>query len=148
LSDSDVLALLEVIAGHEMIDEGIALRDALMAETAGNPFFVVEILRHLSQTGAIYQLNDGRWVASADLQAAGLPVSVREVIGPRVAALGADIERLLTCAAVIGRDFDLTVLAAVAGLDEDTVIDACDRAVAAAVLHSTAVPNTYTFAHA
>ena len=53
LTDLDVLALLERIAGHEMTDDGVALRDALLAETAGNPFFVGEILRHLAESGAI-----------------------------------------------------------------------------------------------
>src|SRR5262249_58673098 len=42
--DDELLALLETIAGHEMDDQGVALRDALLAETAGNPFFVAEIL--------------------------------------------------------------------------------------------------------
>ena len=81
LGDDDVLQLLETIAGHEMDEQGVALRDALLAETAGNPFFVAEILRHLAETGAIYQRDDGRWVTDADLRTVGLPVSVREVVG-------------------------------------------------------------------
>jgi class 3 adenylate cyclase len=148
LSDTDLLALMEAIAGHEMPDDGIALRDALMDETAGNPFFVSETLRHLAETGAIYQGADGRWVADPDLRAAGLPVSVREVIGRRLARLGADSERVLRLAAVIGHDFDIPVLAAVAHLDEDTVVDLCDAAVAAAVLQTTEIPDRYSFAHA
>jgi class 3 adenylate cyclase/tetratricopeptide (TPR) repeat protein len=148
LSDLDVLALLEQVAGHEMDDQGLALRDALLAETAGNPFFVAEILRHLVESGTIYQRDDGRWVADADLRAVGLPVSVREVVGRRLAVLGADTERLLSYAAVIGRDFDLALLAAVSGVEEDTVIDLCDAAVAAAVLATTESPDRYAFAHA
>ena len=108
------------IAGHEMDDHGVALRDALLAETAGNPFFVAEILRHLAETGAIYQQDDGRWVADADLRAVGLPVSVREVVGRRLAGLGPDTERVLGLGSVIGRDFDIALLAAVAQIDEDT----------------------------
>ena len=68
---------------------GVALRDALLAETDGNPFFVGEMLRHLAETGAIYQDEHGRWVASPDLRTSGLPISIREVIGRRVARLGA-----------------------------------------------------------
>jgi hypothetical protein len=130
-----------------MTADGIALRDALRAETGGNPFFVREILRHLAETGAIYQ-HDGRWVMRTDLRAAGLPVSVREVIGRRVAMLGAESERLLSLAAVIGRDFDLRLLTIVARSDEDAVIDHCDAAVAAAILRPTDDPFRYTFAHA
>ena len=131
-----------------MPDEGVALRDALLAETDGNPFFVGEMLRHLAETGAIYEDEQGRWVASPDLRTSGLPVSIREVIGRRVARLGAPTQVLLSLAAVIGRDFDADVLARVAELDEDTLIDLCDQAVAAAVLTEADVPGRYTFAHA
>jgi class 3 adenylate cyclase len=148
LSDLDLLALLETIAGHEMDEQGVALRDALLAETAGNPFFVAEILRHLAETGAIYQRDDGRWVADAELRSVGLPISVREVIGRRIATLGPDSERVLALASVIGRDFDIRLLAAIANVDEDTLIDLCDSAVAAAVLATTERPDWYAFAHA
>jgi tetratricopeptide (TPR) repeat protein len=148
LGDDDLLVLLETIAGHEMDEQGIALRNALLAETAGNPFFVGEILRHLSESGAIYQREDGRWVAETDLRAVGLPVSVREVVGRRLATLGSDTERILGLAAVIGRDFDIGLLAAIAKVDEDTVIDICDAAVTAAVLATTDRADRYTFAHA
>ena len=123
LGDDELLALLETRAGHAMPDEGVALRDALLAETDGNPFFVGEMLRHLAETGAISEDEHGRWVASADLRTSGLPVSIREVIGRRVARLGAPTRDALSMAAVIGRDFDADVLARVAELDEDTLID-------------------------
>ncbi len=146
LGDDELLALLETTAGHEMTEDGVALRDALMAETEGNPFFVGEMLRHLAETQAIFQDDQGRWVASPDLRTSGLPVSIREVVGRRVARLGEDTQRVLSLAAVIGRDFDTDVLARVADLDEDAVIDFCDQAVTAAVL--TEVAGRYTFAHA
>jgi len=148
LSDLDLLALLESVAGHDMDEEGIALRDALLGETAGNPFFVGEMVRHLVETGVIHQRDDGRWVAGADLRAVGLPVSVREVVGRRLARLGADTERVLALASVIGRDFDLALLATVAHADEDSLIDLCDAAVANRVLQTTDRTDHYTFAHA
>ena len=77
--------------------------------------------------------------------AAGLPVSVREVIGRRLATLGPDTERVLALGAVIGRDFDIGLLAAVSHMDEDAVLDVCDTAVTAAVLQTTEIPDRYTF---
>jgi class 3 adenylate cyclase/tetratricopeptide (TPR) repeat protein len=149
LGDDELLTLLEMTAGHEMTEEGMALRDALLAETEGNPFFVGEMLRHLAETRAIYQDDQGRWVASPDLRTSGLPVSIREVVGRRVARLGDATQRVLSLAAVIGRDFDADVLALAADLDdEDMVIDLCDRAVTAAVLTEAEVAGRYTFAHA
>ena len=102
----------------------------------------------LAESGVIYTNDDGRWVGDTDIRTVGLPVSVKEVVGRRVAALGADTERLLTHASVIGRDFDLTLLAAIAAVDEDAVIDCCDAAVAASVLRTTGDTDRYTFAHA
>jgi class 3 adenylate cyclase len=148
LGDGDLLEMLERIAGHEMTEEGLALRDAVLDETAGNPFFVGEILRHLAETGAIYQDESSHWVGAIDLRSAGLPVSVKEVVGRRLAGLGPDAERTLSFAAMIGRDFDVTLLAQVAGTDEDAVIDVCDAAVAAAVLTTTDHPDRYSFSHA
>jgi class 3 adenylate cyclase/tetratricopeptide (TPR) repeat protein len=148
LSDVDLLGLLEEVAGHEMTDEGLALRDAVLAETAGNPFFVGEILRHLAETGTIFQDDQGRWVSDVDLRAVGLPVSVKEVVGRRLAGLGPDTDRVLSFAAVIGRDFDIPLLAAVVQIEEDPLVDLCDAAVAAAVLQTTDQPDRYTFAHA
>jgi class 3 adenylate cyclase len=75
--DAELLALLEGIAGHEMTADGMALRDAVLAETSGNPFFAVEVLRHLAEIGAIFQGGDGRWTSTVDVQAAGLPISVK-----------------------------------------------------------------------
>jgi class 3 adenylate cyclase/tetratricopeptide (TPR) repeat protein len=148
LGDDELLALLETTAGHEMTEDGVALRDALLAETEGNPFFVGEMLRHLAETQAIFQDDQGRWVTSPDLRTSGLPVSIKEVVGRRVARLGEGTQRVLSLAAVIGRDFDVDVLARAADLDEDAVIDLCDQAVTAAVLTEAEVVGRYTFAHA
>lgn len=148
LNDADLRDLLEQLAGHDLDEAGIALRDAVLAETAGNPFFVREILRHLVESGALFQDASGRWVGSVEVGAVGLPVSVTEVIDRRVAALGDESVRLLSVAAVIGRDFDVRLLAAAAGVDEDEVVDRCDAAVDAAVLTATDQLDRYSFAHA
>ena len=75
LGDDELLALLEMTAGHEMTEEGVTLRDALMDETEGNPFFVGEMLRHLAETSAIYQddrgLVAGQFPTFVDLGTAG-----------------------------------------------------------------------------
>lgn len=148
LDDIAVLEMLEALAGHDVGPAGVALRDALLAETGGNPFFLGELLRHLRDTGGIYQNDSGQWVTSEDLAGAGLPVSIREVIGRRVRWLGDDVHRVLSMAAVIGRDFDLELLSRVVDVEPDELLEMCDRAVAAAVLREGARTDWYTFAHA
>jgi class 3 adenylate cyclase/tetratricopeptide (TPR) repeat protein len=147
LGDDELLHLLELVAGHEMNDDGVALRDALRSETDGNPFFVGEMLQHLSDTGALYQDDAGRWAATDQLRQAGLPVSIREVVGRRVIGLGVECHRVLTMGSVIGRDFELDVLEKIVDIDADRLIDLCDAAVAAGILGE-GERGGYTFAHA
>ena len=146
LDDVELLAMMEEAAGHELDEDGLALRDALVAETDGNPFFVGELLRHLVETGGITHV-DGRWVASAELRAKGLPVSVREVIGRRANRLGDLGTKVLSVASVIGRDFELSLLAAACEFDEDTLLDVLDQACEATLIENVE-GNGYTFVHA
>ena len=86
LDDNGVVSFLEAAAGQTLDDAGVGLAHAVYRETDGNPFFVSEVLRHLSETGAIYQDASGRWMAEDSLERMALPDSVREVIGGRVGA--------------------------------------------------------------
>ena len=79
---------MEAAAGHALDDDAVGLAHAVHRETDGNPFFVSEVLRHLLETGAIYQDAAGRWVAEGTLDAVALPDSVREVIGAGSAGSG------------------------------------------------------------
>jgi class 3 adenylate cyclase/tetratricopeptide (TPR) repeat protein len=146
LDDVELLDLMEATAGHELDAEGLALRDAISAETSGNAFFAVEILRHLAESGVLAEQN-GRWTATTDLATVGLPVSVRHVVGERVRRLGPEAHRLLTAASVIGRDFDLALLAEITDADESDVLDVLDAAVEASLLLDAGF-DRYTFAHA
>ena len=111
LDDIDVVAYLEAAAGQTLDDVGVGLAHVVYRETDGNPYFVSEVLRHLAETGAIHQDVTGRWTLETTAGQLALPDSVREVIGARVGRLGEDAERVLSVAAVIGRDFDLDLLA-------------------------------------
>jgi hypothetical protein len=149
LDDTGVLAYMEAAAGHDLDDDGVGLARALYRETDGNPFFVGEVLRHLSETGAIYQDDRGRWTAAADFETMEMPESVRLVIGSRVARLGTTVSQVLPLAAVIGREFDLDLLARVTGQTEDELLDILDSAAAVALVSEVASPpGRYRFSHA
>lgn len=148
LDDTDMVALLEGLTGHTMDEAGIQLAHALGRETSGNPFFAIEMLRHLAESEAVYQRDDGRWALRDELSKLGLPQSVREVVGRRIGRLGPDAQRVLGLAAVIGREFDLDLLAAVTEVPIDGLIDILEEAEAAGIVseHPNEVGH-YSFAH-
>ena len=147
--DREVVDLLTVTAGHELDDAGVGLAHALYRETDGNPFFVSEVLRNLVETGTLYRDDAGRWLSKLSLDELRLPYSVREVVGARVGRLGPEGTRVLSTAAVIGRDFDLELLARATEVDEDDVLELLEAAEAAALVRAPAmVAGRFTFAHA
>jgi DNA-binding SARP family transcriptional activator/class 3 adenylate cyclase len=148
--DADALgALLETAAGHALGAGGEELRDALAVETDGNPYFVTEVLRHLVETGAIRQGDDGRWIATTGQAPLSFPTSVREVIARRVARLGGDARQMLTLGAVIGREFDLELLVQSSGSPEEVVLEAVEEALGSRLIgESGATVDRFTFAHA
>jgi class 3 adenylate cyclase/tetratricopeptide (TPR) repeat protein len=148
LQATDVLGLMEAAAGHELDEDGRALATEITRETAGNPFFTGEVLRHLTESGAIVQAQNGRWRVVGEVAELGLPQSVREVVGRRVERLGPDARTALSAAAVIGRDFDLDLLSEVVELSEDRLLDLLEQGVAAALLkESPERAERFTFAH-
>ena len=144
LDTHEIAELMVAAAGHDLEADGLSLAQALHDETAGNPFFVGEVLRHLAETGAITQ-RDGAWVAGTDDFV--LPEGVRDVVGRRLSALPEDTQRVLEAGAVVGARFDLDVVSVVSGLDEDEIVDLLDPAIAAHLVDETGI-GSYRFSHA
>jgi class 3 adenylate cyclase len=149
LAAGDVLALIEAAAGHAVDAGGRELAERLTCETAGNPFFTIEMLRHMRESGAIARDDAGRWRLTGDLGEIGLPRSVIEVIDRRVERLGANARTALSAAAVIGRDFDVEVLGAVVELGEEELFDVLEQATQASILGEAGHgPGRFAFTHA
>jgi len=146
LTGDGVADFLGGAAGHDLDEAGMALAQAVSTETGGNPFFVGEIVRHLVESGALVH-RDGRWVSDLTLDEIGLPEGVREVVGRRVSRLDDETQRLLSVAAVMGYEFSLPVLAAVADVTVDTALDLLDAALAAGLVIEVGL-DRYRFGHA
>lgn len=140
--------LVEAVGGEPLGADAVALADRLHVETAGNPFFAVEVLRHLVETGSIYRTQDGRWASDVTIDDIGLPESVREVVGRRLSRLSDRAQRALRVAAVVGPTFSLRLLEAIPDAADrpDDLLDAMDEAVGAALLVEER--GLYDFAHA
>ncbi len=125
-----VIALMEQAADHGLDEGGLALAHAVWRETEGNAFFVVEVLRSLTEAGAISQ-QDGRWRVTGDLGELAIPAGVRAVVGRRIARLSDDANRVMAIASVVGAEFEPAVIRAVAQLPDETVLAALEEAVTA-----------------
>jgi predicted ATPase len=143
LSDDDVRAMIEEWTGR---DSPPSLTRLVARHTEGNPLFVVEMLTHLDETGALTLRQE--WQAPMTLADVGLPDGIRQLIGRRLERLGPTTRRLLTIGAVIGREFRLSDVEALVDVGEDAVLDAMDEALKASIVTEDAgTPGTCSFTH-
>jgi DNA-binding winged helix-turn-helix (wHTH) protein/tetratricopeptide (TPR) repeat protein len=132
---------------HGIIGPGAPSRlpQIVMDYTDGNPFFATEMLLHLKETGTVTRFNDPA------TDAADLPVSegIKEVIGRRLSRLSDSCNRALSVAAVLGREFDVSLMESVADLSENALLDALEEATRAGVLsESSGLEGRFQFRHA
>jgi len=131
LSSDAVARLVQQMAGVGERAAGFGRR--LYAETEGNPLFLVEALRALVEAGVV-RVGGRGWQADWEQAAAArlpLPATVREVIGARLARLGASARQVLEAAAVVGRDFDDRLAAQASGRGEEEAALALEEALRA-----------------
>jgi tetratricopeptide (TPR) repeat protein len=112
---------------------------AIYEATEGNPLFVREVVRLLA--------------AEATLERPGrvgvpIPGSVRAVIQRRLAPLSADAVQALSAAAVVGREFDLSLVGPVGELPVERVLGSLSEAAALGVVaEEPGVVGRYRFSH-
>ena len=94
--------------------------------------FVQEVLRYLVEEGLVSR-EEGRWRATGQTPLdMNIPEGLRDVIGKRLSRLSEGCNRVLSVAAVIGREFRVDVLQGVAGVAEDDLFAALEEAQGAA----------------
>lgn len=116
----------------------------LHAQSEGNPFFAEELLDGWIESGTL-QLKQQQWAVIAPL-ANTLPSTIVGAIRQRFAHLAPAIIDHLRVAAIIGRSFDLTLLATVEG-QESEVIEECLLEAVRVRLLQTDQQGCYTFSH-
>jgi tetratricopeptide (TPR) repeat protein len=79
-----------------------AIRGRILDQSAGNPFFVEELIRTLIEEGVLRREAD-RWVAAGDVSRIAMPTTLRGLIAARVDRLPAAAKVTLQRASVIGR---------------------------------------------
>jgi tetratricopeptide (TPR) repeat protein len=118
-----------VFPGHGFAQEAPWFAAAIAKATGGNPFHVTEILRALRKDESAVVQQRGEWRLAPDFTEDRLrqlvPEGLEAVVRARLAALPEETRDVAECAAVIGEEFDVEVLAAAVGDGERT-----DRALA------------------
>ncbi|MFZ0088871.1 MAG: AAA family ATPase, partial [Solirubrobacteraceae bacterium] len=121
----------------------LAFVEALYAETEGNPLFIEEIVRHLSDSGV-----RADEAGQHELERVGLPDDLRSMISRRLERSSSDSIEWLRVAAVIGRDFDAGLVEQVLDFDEERFLVALEEALAAGlVVEAPDEPGRYSFSH-
>jgi len=104
LSDSETAALVSQLLGpHPSVGE---LGHQIAERAAGNPFFVEEMVRELTERGVL-QGHTGAYVSTAEVGAATVPATLQAAIAARIDRLDPKAKRTLSAAAVIGSRFGL-----------------------------------------
>ena len=118
LDQASVATLAEKIVGGRLHSK---FAERLSEESQGNPLFVVETLRMLSEQGNLVQ-DRGQWQLS--IEEIGIPLKIKDIILRRVEMLKPNQRRILDLASVIGEKFDVELLGTVLGKDSLEVLEA------------------------
>jgi predicted ATPase/class 3 adenylate cyclase len=93
------------------------LTPLLIARTAGNPFFLEESVRTLTETGVLVG-ETGAYRLAQPLPIIQVPATVQAVLAARIDRLPSEAKRLLQTAAVIGTEVSYPLLTAIADLPD------------------------------
>ena len=141
-----VRALLGDLLGEHPSLNG--LPDLIQERTAGNPFFIEEVVRALAESGNLEgKRGDYRLIRPVD--DATVPPTVNTILAARIDRLSEREKSLLQSAAVIGREFSEPVLARAAALGDGELEPALRALIAAEFLYEQELypEAVYAFKH-
>ena len=136
LSLAETKSLIEALVGVPPAD---TVTEAIHKRTAGNPFFVEEVVRQIGSEDRDFadpRLAEAEW---------DTPNSIRPVIGKRLSRLSRDTNALLQAAAVLGDSFGARQCQAMTHLDEPALTASVEEASSAGMIREAG--SGYSFAH-
>ena len=143
LSDAEVEKMLMSLAGGALTPVQVI---GIQAATEGNPLFVEHSYLYMAESEGLLGGVRARSQASYTEEDLELAQSVRGLIGRRLERLSEPAHRMLTAAAVIGRDFDVALLEAFGELSGGELREALEEATRARLL-SRSGNERYRFSH-
>jgi transcriptional regulator with XRE-family HTH domain len=138
-----VTTLLEDAVGRPFGQRESGMVAELEWETAGNPFFLLEMARHLSEVGAF-----DRDVVRLGETPAEIPQSIRDMVRSRLRRLTDGCAETLAVAALIGERFDADLVASAASLSDAGTVDLLEEAARAGLIAEIDdEPDHWRFSH-
>ena len=139
--------LLEVLLGAD--PSLTSVRSLLIERAQGNPLFLEECVRSLTESGVI-EGERGGYRATKSVQVFQVPATVQAILAGRIDRLAPDDKTLLQSAAVVGHHVPLALLEEIADATKDNVAGGLARLQAGEFLYEARLfPDIeYTFKHA
>jgi tetratricopeptide (TPR) repeat protein len=135
LTDDHVAKLIEATNGPETPGW---VTTAVAAKAGGNPLFVIELAKHLIDANV-----------RGDVAGLKLPDTIRDLIDQRLLRLSESTRKLLALAAVVGRDFNISVLEGLDHVSDVAALDGLDEGVVARIIvEDPRSPGRFSFTHA
>lgn len=123
----------------------LPLRDWLYQRTDGNPFFILELVRELTDDGVLGVAHgEVFWEPPAHFE---VPTTVRALIAQRLRRLPHAAQEVLCRASILGARFSLDLLFAISGAAEEETIAALEGGEEVGLVRRTGHMN-YAFNHA
>ena len=146
LGPEAIKALLADLLGSDPSLNG--LPDVIRERTAGNPFFIEEVVRALAEAGNL-EGKRGAYRLVRPVDDTAVPPTVNTILAARIDRLSEREKSLLQSAAVIGREFARPVLALASGLPDDELEPALRALIAAEFLYEQELypEAVYAFKH-
>jgi diguanylate cyclase (GGDEF)-like protein len=137
LSPDAVAIMLRLLRPGKTITRD--LRDSFYGKTEGNPFFVEELVKFLG----------ARSTEVSDAGELEMPESVSALLKKRIHSLDPEMRETLSCAALVGEEFEFDVLCAVLARPRHEVLDALEEASKAHIVRESleGPDDRYRFMH-
>ena len=114
LSTQALATLSEIYLGGNASSDLVQL---LEARSEGNPYFAEQILIYLLEE-KLLEMSDRGWRVARGLQETSLPADIRALLIARLDQLTRNVREVIQTAAVLGREFEVRVLAEMLSGDE------------------------------
>ncbi|MCK5851982.1 AAA family ATPase [bacterium] len=123
-NSNDLSSLLRKLYGLSTEDTSSKFRQALISHTAGNPLFIIELLKYFEENNKIVPVGKKWKIESLDNLFDELPTSLDAALEQRIEHLERRLRDLLTIASVEGENFTAEVISRIKNIEMMEVLNA------------------------